>query len=231
MGTTASIHVNDDISEPDFFDAVASVRTELERLEEIFTVYKDTSEISRINSGELHHLDASSEVIEVLDKCAWLEQASGGAFSIRRSRTATRINPSGFVKGWAAERASALLGSAGLEHWYLGVGGDFVLHGGLTDNESWSIGIADPRDATQLVATVSVMSGAVATSGSAERGQHIWNPRTGAPANEFLSVTVVGPELAWADAYATTIYVMGEAGLEWVKQFEHYVAMPVRRDD
>ena len=230
MGTTASIHVNDNVSEASFHDAVENVRTELERLEALFTVYKDTSEISRINSGELHHLDASPEVIEVLDKCSWLEQASDGAFSIRRSRTATRINPSGFVKGWAAERASSFLISAGLEHWYVGVGGDFVMHGGITDEQPWSIGIADPRDATQLVATVDVVSGAVATSGSAERGLHIWNPRTGAPADEFLSVTVVGPELAWADAYATTICVMGEPGLEWVKQFEHYVAMPVRRE-
>ncbi len=231
MGTTASIHVNDTVSPKKFDAVVAEVRAELGRLEEIFTVFKDTSEISRINTGELHHLDASPEVIEVLDQCAWLEQVSDGAFSIRRSRTATRINPSGFVKGWATDRTSKLLSDAGLRHWYLAVGGDFALHGGLADDQPWSIGVSDPRDATKMVATVDVMSGGIATSGTAERGQHIWNPRTGAPATEFLSVTVIGPELVWADAYATTICAMGEPGLEWVKQFENYVAMPVRRED
>jgi thiamine biosynthesis lipoprotein len=231
MGTTASVHVNDEITATAFDDVVSEVRNELTRLEGMFSVFRETSEISRINAGTLHHLDASPEVSAVLDACAWLEQASDGAFSIRRSRTASDINPSGFVKGWAGERSSTIMSSAGLQHWYVGIGGDFVLRGGLSDAQSWSIGIADPRDATQLVATVDVVDGAIATSGSAERGTHIWDPRTGAPADEFLSVTVTGPSLTWADAYATTVCVMGEPGLEWIAQFGSYDVMPVRRND
>lgn len=231
MGTTASIHVNDAITTDEFEEVINIARTELERLESIFTVFRPESEISRINAGTLHHLDASAEVIEVLDHCAWLEQASQGAFSIRRSRTSNEINPSGFVKGWAGERASNLLRSHGLQHFYVGIGGDYALIGGLTDDEPWRIGIVDPRDATQLVGTVDAVSGAIATSGTAERGQHIWDPRTGTAATSFLSVTVVGPQLMWADAYATTVFVMGEDGLEWLRQFPNYNAMPVREND
>lgn len=231
MGTTASIHVNDAITTDEFEEVINIARTELERLESIFTVFRPESEISRINAGTLHHLDASAEVIEVLDHCAWLEQASQGAFSIRRSRTSNEINPSGFVKGWAGERTSNMLRSHGLQHFYVGIGGDYALTGGLTDDEPWRIGIVDPRDATQLVGTVDAVSGAIATSGTAERGQHIWDPRTGTAATSFLSVTVVGPQLMWADAYATTVFVMGEDGLEWLRQFPNYNAMPVREND
>ena len=228
MGTTASIHVDDEVDDGVFDSVVREVRTELNRLEAMFSVFRPDSEVSRINAGTLHHLDASAEVIDVIDACAYLEQVSDGAFSIRRSRGATEINPSGFVKGWAAERSSRLFGDHGLGHWYLGVGGDFVLHGGMASGEPWRIGIVDPRDASMLVGSVDVVDGAVATSGTAERGTHLWNPRTGEPATTFLSVTVTGPSLTWADAYATTVFVMGEPGLEWMGQFPGYSVLPVR---
>lgn len=228
MGTTASVHVDDDVDAGVFEEAVGALRAEMERLESIFSVYRPDSEISRINAGTLHHLDASVEVIDVLDACTWLEQASQGAFSIRRSRDSHDINPSGFVKGWAAERASRLLADAGLRHWYVGVGGDFVACGGMADGQPWRMGIIDPRDPDMLVGTVEIVDGAVATSGTAERGSHIWDPRNGAPAAHFLSVTVTGPSLTWADAYATTVFVMGESGLDWVTQFEGYSVLPVR---
>lgn len=228
MGTTASIHVDDDVTPSRFDGVVSDVRAELDRLELMFSIFRPDSEISRINDGRLHHLDASPEVIEVLDACAWLENASGGAFSVRRSPGETRIDPSGFVKGWAAERAARLIASAGIEHWYLGIGGDFVTRGGMRNGEPWRIGIADPRDPGMLVGTVELFDGAVATSGTAERGSHLWDPRTGTVAGHFLSVTVTGPSLTWADAYATTAFVMGEPGLGWVAQFPGYSALPVR---
>jgi len=230
MGTTASVHVDDDVSPREFESLVGETRAELGRLERMFSVFRPDSEISRINDGRLHHLDASPEVIEVLDACAWLENASGGAFSVRRSQGDHRIDPSGFVKGWAAERAARVLTGSGIGHWYLGIGGDFTMSGGMRDGQPWRIGIVDPRDASMLVGSVDVVDGAVATSGTAERGHHLWDPRTGTHADHFLSVTVTGPSLTWADAYATTVFVMGEPGLEWVAQFVGYSVLPVRRD-
>lgn len=231
MGTTASIHVNDPLDDLDFSARVADVRDELERLESMFSVFRPDSEISRINDGRLDHLDASREVIEVLDACSWLEQASNGAFSLRRSKERREMNPSGFVKGWAGQRAAEALRQSGLRHAYVGIGGDYMAFGGLSDADPWRIGIIDPRDPERLVGTVDVIDGAVATSGTAERGGHIWDPRTGEPADSFLSVTVTGPSLTWADAFATTVFVMGEPGIEWLDQFPGYQAMTVVRDE
>lgn len=228
MGTTASVHVNDSVDEAVFEESVGVLRTELDHWESMFSVFRPDSEISRINNGSLHLLDSSREVIEVLDACAWLEQASQGAFSIRRSVNSTDINPSGFVKGWAGERAARLLRERGLVHVYVGIGGDYMAFGGYSSDEAWHIGIVDPREPDQLVGTVDIIDGAVATSGTAERGRHIWDPRNGEPAETFLSVTVTGPSLMWADAFATTVFVMGEPGLEWLKQFPGYDAMVVR---
>lgn len=228
MGTTASIHVNDPIDEGEFASFVLRSRTELERLESLFSVFRPDSEISRINGGALHHLDASREVMDVLDSCSWLEHASDGAFSIRASKDDARINPSGFVKGWAGERAARLLHDQGLAHVYVGIGGDYMAFGGFDAAEPWHIGIVDPQDPDRLVGTVDIIDGAVATSGTAERGRHIWDPRTGEPADTFLSVSVTGPSLMWADAFATTVFVMGDSGLEWIEQFPGYDVMVVR---
>ena len=227
MGTTASLHVNDQISDTDFSEIAKSVEQELQRLEEMFSVFRETSEISRINAGTLHHLDASPEVIDVLDHCVRMEQISKGAFSIRRSTNDSVINPSGFVKGWAGERVANHMRNQGLQHFYVGIGGDFACVGGMTPDTPWRLGITDPYDASQFVGTVEVIDGAIATSGTAERGHHIWDSRSGTPADAFASVTVVGPQLMWADAYATTIFVMGESGLEWLTQFPGYDAMAV----
>lgn len=229
MGTTASVHVNDPVTTDDFDNIVDEVKGELERWEQMFSVFRPDSEISRINSGSLHHLDASAEVIEVLDSCSWLEQASNGAFSIRRSKDSREINPSGFVKGWAGERAARSLVQVGLRHVYVGIGGDYMAFGGLDAGEPWHIGVIDPRDPELLVGTVDVVDGAVATSGTAERGRHIWDPRNGGPADTFLSVTVTGPSLTWADAFATTVFVLGDDGAEWLRQFPDYDLMVVRR--
>lgn len=227
MGTTASVHINDQISQSEFDHAIAITQNELSRLEQMFSVYREDSEISRINRGELHLLDASAEVIDVMDKCSWLEQISDGAFSVRRSRDASEINPSGFVKGWAGERVAEMLVNEGFQHFYVGIGGDFMAHGGMSENTPWRIGISDPREATMFSGTVEIKTGAVATSGTAERGTHIWDTRVGNVANSFLSVTVTGPSLMWADAFATSIFVMGATGEQWLQQFDGYSMMSV----
>ena len=228
MGTTASLHVNDDVSPTQFAAVAAALQAELERLEQIFSVYRPTSEISRINTGELHLLDASPEVIDVMDACTWLEQVSNGAFRIRPRADDPTIDPSGFVKGWAAERASRLVLDAGLEHWYLGVGGDYVLHGGFDAATPWVIGVAHPFIADTFAGDVTLMSGGIATSGTAERGEHIWRAADDG-ARGFASVTVVGPSLTWADAFATTVFAMGESGLDWIGQFTEYQVLVVPR--
>lgn len=226
MGTVASVHVHDEVDPSSADRAVDAALTELERLEQIFSTFRPSSEISRVNDGSLSLLDCSREVIDVLDACTWLEHASNGAFCIRHD---DRIDPAGFVKGWAAERAGEVLSRHGLQHWYLSVGGDIVLSGSPGGRSTWTIGIADPTRRRAVITGVSVAGGAIATSGTAERGHHLWDA-DGGVADTFASVTVLGPSLTWADAFATTACAMGPAGLEWVLQFEGYRALAVTHD-
>lgn len=228
MGTMASVHVHDQVDEATIDAAVSGVWFELDRLEAIFSTFRESSAISRINRGELHLLDAGVEVIEVVDACTWLEHASEGAFRARRPGN-TVIDPAGFVKGWAGELASKNLDRAGLRHWYLSVGGDIQTRGTTADGSPWRFGIADPNDSDvrAIRAIVELDGQAVATSGTAARGRHLWDGRTGRPSDALASMTVLGPHLTWADAFATAAFVMGVDGVDWVANFEGYRALAI----
>lgn len=231
MGTMASVHVDDDVEAAVADEAIAAMWSELDRLEDMFSTYRETSEISRINRGELHLLDASAEVLEVVDACTWLEHASNGAFRARRPGDEV-VDPAGFVKGWAAELAAKCLDRAGLQHWYLSVGGDIQTRGTTGDGAPWAIAIADPNrdDPCAVRALVEVEGLAVATSGTAARGRHLWDGRTDQPADALASMTVVGAHLTWADAFATAAFVMGRGGVDWVANFHGYRAMAITKE-
>jgi len=232
MGTMASLHIHDDAPGALLVAAADAVMAELERLEAMFSTFRPTSEISRIVAGTLSHLDASAEVLEVLDACTWLEHDSDGAFRARR--TDGSLDPAGYVKGWAAELATAVLGDADLTSWYLAVGGDIQARGPLPDGSPWRFGISDPRRGDVMggvVAVVEMTSGAIATSGTAARGRHLWDGRTGELIAPLASMTVTGPQLRWADAFATAAFVMGVDGLGWVARHEGYHAIAVTTDD
>ncbi|HSB85987.1 MAG TPA: FAD:protein FMN transferase, partial [Ilumatobacteraceae bacterium] len=121
---------------------------------------------------------------------------------------------------------------AGLRQWYLSAGGDIQTRGVAHDGMPWRIGIADPNsdDPRLLRAMVEVDGLAVATSGTAARGLHLWDGRTTRAADELASMTVVGPHLTWADAFATTAFVMGRDGIDWVAGFDGYRALAVTTD-
>ena len=223
MGTVVSVHIDDSISHESAEDAWSSVCSFLCDIENRFSTFLSTSEISRINSGELHVLDASSDVVEVLDACTWLEHLSDGVFNARRPDGF--IDPAGFVKGWAAERAARLLLEAGLKNYYLRSGGDIQTHGLQSTGEKWRVGIVDPHDSSRIRSYVDIPENwAVATSGTAERGQHIWGKDSLAVDAQFSSMTVIGPHLMWADAFATIGFALGDAGIDWVEKFPDYTA-------
>jgi thiamine biosynthesis lipoprotein len=231
MGTMASVHVHDDVDPTLIETAIDLVWTELDRLESVFSTFRSDSEISRINRGELHLLDASPEVIEVVDACTWLEHLSNGAFRARRPGDMF-VDPAGFVKGWATELAAHHLERAGLRQWYLSVGGDIQTRGTAGDGAPWRVAIADPNsdDSRSIAAIVEITGDAIATSGLAARGRHLWDGRTDGPAEGLASMTVIGPNLTWADALATAAFVMGADGIDWVSQFAGYRALAITTD-
>jgi len=229
MGTVASIHVDDGVDPERIEAAIAETFAELERIEAVFTTFRPTSVISRINRGELALVDAPQEVIEVLDACTWLEHASNGAFRARRPEPPHLLDPAGFVKGWAAERAARQLEEAGLRSWYLSVGGDLMARGRQADGTPWSVGVVDPFERDRVLATFDLIDSAAATSGTAERGAHLWDGRGGAP-HELVQMTVIGPSLTWADAFATAAFAIGRSGVDWVSGFAGYGAIAVDRE-
>ena len=226
MGTVASLHVHHGPDEADTVDRAAdAVFDALRHDESVFSVFRPDSQVSRVRSGTLDLLDCDREVTDVLDACTWLEHRSGGAFSAHRPDGS--IDPTGFVKGWSAERASRLLLDAGFEHWCLNVGGDAIVHARPGLDPAWRIGLVDPFDRTGARATIELYSGALATSGTAERGAHLRDGRTGAPAEYWASFSVIGPSLTWADAFATTACALGADGPQWVAQFDGYESIGI----
>jgi thiamine biosynthesis lipoprotein len=227
MGTAVSAHIDDVVPQEIPDDAWESVGVFLRDIEDRFSTFLPTSEISRINKGELHVLDASPDVVEVLDACTWLEHLSDGVFNARRPDGS--IDPAGFVKGWAAERAARLLAEAGLKNYYLRIGGDIQSHGTQATGDKWRVGIVDPHDATRIHSYVDIPENwAIATSGVAERGQHIWGKDSQPTNSQFSSMTVIGPHLMWADAFATIAYALGDAGIDWVEKFPDYTAFTLK---
>jgi thiamine biosynthesis lipoprotein len=196
-----------------------AVIDELRSVDRIFSTYRSDSVISRLDRGEVTLEECPAEVAEVLALGGEAEQQSGGAFSVvlPDSDGQLRLDPSGVVKGWAVERASRLLATLDDTDFCLSAGGDLVCHVTDPDRPAWQIGIEHPYDPTSLIAVVPVRSGAVATSGTRHRGQHLLDARTGRPAGGVASVTVIGRSLTWADIDATAAYAHGPQAADWLR--------------
>jgi len=189
-----------------------------------FSPYLRDSDVSRFGRGSLALADCAPELAEVLAACADVSALSGGYFT---TTPGGGFDPSGYVKGWAVERAAALLTEAGSARHTVNGGGDIQCVGDRGAGQPWRVGVAHPLRPGSLAIVVSGQDFAVATSGIAERGAHIINPHTGQPATGLASITVVGASLAAADAYATAAFAMGPAARDWVESLDGYEAFAI----
>ena len=197
-----------------------------------FSTYKEDSEISRLNRGELRLADAHPDVREVLERCAELREQTGGYFDVEAASAGSGIDPSGLVKGWSVDRAAALLEAAGARNYSINAGGDIRLRGGALPVDHWRVGIRHPLESHSIAAVVESAQLGIATSGAYARGEHLVDPHTGCPPEGVLSVTVVGPYLATADAFATAAYAMGPRGPYWTARLSGgYAAMTILSDE
>jgi FAD:protein FMN transferase len=228
MGTTVSIDVR-----PPFVDAAVldAVVDQLRDIDARFSTYRPDSEVSRLARGELAESACSPDLRHVLAACDHLATVTGGAFDARRHRADSTIDPSGFVKGWAIEEAAWRIDSAGGRNYTINAGGDIVARGEAAPGQPWRVGIRHPDRPDRVAATLAVRDRAVATSGTYERGEHIADPRSGEAPVGLRSVTVVGPGLAFTDAYATAVFVMGLDGLRWLASRPEYDAYAITTDD
>ena len=228
MGTMVSLEIREPSVDPPAVDAAFDL---LRDIDARFSPYRADSEVSRLANGELAEADCSLDFRQVLAACDHLAETTHGAFDARFHRADGRIDPSGFVKGWALEEAGWLLESAGARNFWLNAGGDIVARGEAAPGEAWRVGIRHPDRADRMAAVLGVRDRAVATSAAYERGDHIVDPLSMAAPVGLRSVTVVGPGLAFTDAYATAVYVMGLDGLDWLAGEPDYEAFVITDDD
>ena len=232
MGTVVSFDVRGADLEAGGIDAALGTAIAwLHEVDERFSPFLPDSEVSRLAEGTLADVDAHPDVRAVLAMCDELTVDSRGAFDARAWSPDRRLDPSGFVKGWSVQLAADRLVDAGLRSFVINAGGDIVARGRPGALDAWRVGIRHPDHADKVAAVLSVTDRAVATSGAYERGDHIRDPRTGDAPSGLRSVTVVGPDLTWADAYATTAFVMGLDGLGWVAGHQGYDACAITPDD
>jgi thiamine biosynthesis lipoprotein len=231
MGTVVSIELADELPVPVLTSMIDDTCAWLHEVDQRFSTYKADSEVCRFRDGRLTLADCSPDMRHVLDACADLWRDTDGYFD---AYAGGPFDPSGYVKGWSVEVASARLFAAGSGRHYINAGGDIRMRGHNPDGDPWRVGIRHPWEADKVSWVLALTDGAVATSGTYERGAHVWNPRTGGPASGLRSVTVVGADLATADAYATAALAMGEAGITWLAKltadgFESAVVTDDRR--
>ena len=204
----------------------------LAAVDERFSTYKEGSEISRINRGDIAPEKASAEMREVFALAERTKEETGGYFDIRRPDsvvvpgTVGPLDPSGVVKGWAIKNAAALVRAAGFENFFINAGGDIATGGANERGKPWSVGIRNPFKQEEIVKVVYPKGRGIATSGSYIRGAHVYDPH--APERELkdvVSLTVIGPDVLEADRFATAAFAMGKDGILFIERlpgFEGY---------
>lgn len=185
------------------------------QIDERFSPYNKESELSRFQRGEILEEDLSAEFKQIITACEQAEKMTDGYFSANFSG---KFDPSGYVKGWAISEAGKVIKKSGFKMFCIGAGGDILA--ASNSDKVWKIGIQDPSNKQEIIETLAIKNGAVATSGDYERGAHIINPKTGKPNKKYLSVTITGPDIITADVLATAVFASGN--LDFFRKFTDY---------
>ncbi len=187
-----------------------------------FSTYKENSELSKYRRSEIEYDNLSAEFKKIMEACKKASKETDGYFS---AYFGGKFDPTGYIKGWAINEAGKNIERQGFKTYCIYAGGDVLARSG--SDKKWNIGLQDPRDKTEILNMLSISNSAVATSGNYERGQHIINPKTGEPADEILSISVVGPDIITADVLATAAFAEGLSGIIQIEEKEGYEALVV----
>jgi thiamine biosynthesis lipoprotein len=209
----------------DVWNTVVTIECELENIsykdsiaflhlvDQLFSTYLPDSQVSRLRRGEIEIKEADQLVQQVWQACLAVKEISDGAFD--PWAVPGGFDPSGYVKGWAADQVSENLIKQGAKHIQVNAGGDISVRGGKDANTPWKLAVAHPSIKGEISKLYSITTGAIATSGSAERGDHIIDPHSKTVAVGARSATVIGPDAGISDALATALVVSGRDGASW----------------
>jgi len=193
-------------------------------VDERFSTYKETSEVMRVNRGEVKKEDYSPEMREVFALAEQTKKETNNYFDIKKPDGS--LDPSGIVKGWAIQNAAEQVRAMGYRNFFIDAGGDIQSQGMNAEGLPWSVGIRNPFNLDEIVKVIYPHGAGVATSGTYIRGQHIYTPQN--PEKELrdvVSITVMGPNVLEADRFATAAFAMGREGIHFIeslKGFEGY---------
>ncbi len=205
------------------------VFTYFKHVDAIFSTYKQTSEISRLNEGELPYSKLSPEVKLILKLAEDTKIDTHGYFDITTSDG--NIDPSGVVKGWAIYNAAKLLKKNNYRNFFIDAGGDIQVSGKNHNGKLWRIGIGSPFNLRETIKVLRVEDKGVATSGTYIRGQHIYNPyRRKQTLNDIVSITIIGPTVYDADRFATAAFAMGRKGVSFIQSLEGFEAYMIDKN-
>jgi FAD:protein FMN transferase len=227
MGTAITVEIVDPGGTLDTEALGDAAFTWFDEVDRRFSTYKPDSEVCRLGRGELTAADASPDLRHVLDACEDLRERTLGYFD---AYATGRLDPSGYVKGWSVRVASERLVAAGAVNHCINAGGDIRVLGMAPGGEPWRIGIRHPWQADKVAWVLGGTDLAIATSGTYERGLHVLDPFTGSPVSHLRAVTVTGPDIALADAYATAAMAMGRRGPAWLAALDGYECAIVTED-
>jgi FAD:protein FMN transferase len=221
MGMPITVEV---IEQEDTSAIIDQVYDWFQTVDERFSTYKDSSEISQLNKGLITIEQASDQMKLILNLAEKAKQDSKGYFEIKHKG---RLDPSGIVKGWAINEAAKLIQEAQYKNFYIEAGGDIQVRGRNAKGQAWRVGIKNPFNFNQIVKTVNLTIQGIATSGTYLRGQHIYDPiGKREQINDIVSLTVIGPNILDADRFATGAFAMGKSGIYFIEQlpgFEGYM--------
>ena len=217
MGMPITIEVvGPNATEDDLDDAF----TYLREVEARFSTYLPDSEMTRLNHGLVTYDTASPAMRDMLDRADDTRRATGGHFNAWRDG---RCDLAGVVKGWAIKAVADRLASRGHRDYLVNAGGDIQTAGGNADGEAWHIGIRNPAEVSQVVKVVHLSGEGIATSGTYERGDHIYRPVPVAPDDDpLVAITIIGPNVYDADRFATAAFAMGAHGIAFVHSLEGF---------
>jgi len=209
----------------DVWNTIVTIECELESIsyqpaiqflhlvDQIFSTYISSSQVSKLRNYEIEIEDTHPYLQKVWHSCLEIKEITDGAFD--PWALPGGFDPSGYVKGWAADQISDQLIKLGAKHIQVNAGGDISVRGGKDANTAWKIGVAHPNQSDQVSKIYEITNGAIATSGTAERGDHIIDPFSKTIAVGARSATVTGPDAGMADALATSLIVSGRDGASW----------------
>ena len=209
----------------DVWNTIVTIECELESIsyqpaiqflhlvDQIFSTYISASQVSKLRNNEIAIEDTHPYLQKVWHSCLEIKELTDGAFD--PWALPGGFDPSGYVKGWAADQISDQLINLGAKHIQVNAGGDISVRGGKDSTTAWKIGVAHPNQSDQVSKIYEITNGAIATSGTAERGDHIIDPLSKTIAVGARSATVTGPDAGMADALATALIVSGRDGASW----------------